>query len=162
MYLDANNFCGWAMSQPLSTHDFQCFYSDEIKTLNVSSLQDDGDIGFIIEVDLKYPFELHDTHNDYPLAPKSFQIQSEMLSSYQKELLKRLGIEEGSAIKLVPNLFNKEKYVVHFRNLKLYLSLGMKLTKIHQTVSFKRAPCLKGYIDFNTRMQKGAKNEFEN
>ncbi|XP_061187991.1 uncharacterized protein LOC133196056 [Saccostrea echinata] len=151
MYLDANNLYGWAMSQPLPTHDFCWLTSDEIE----------GDTGYIFEVDLKYPSELHDCHSDYPLAPESFKIKPEMLSPYQKDLLTRLGMKDGSATKLVPNLFDKEKYVVHYRNLQLYLALGMRLTKVHRVLSFKQSPWLKTYIDFNTTMRKGAKNEFE-
>lgn len=78
---------------------------------------------------MEYPKELHDDHNDYPLAPESFKIEQDMLSPYQKELLTRLGMKEGYYTKLMPNLFDKEKYVLHYRNLQLYLSLGMKLPK---------------------------------
>lgn len=161
MYLDANNLYGWAMCQPLPTHDFDWLSSDCIKSLRVNSIPFEGDTGYIFEVDMEYPKELHDDHNDYPLAPESFKIEQDMLSPYQKELLTRLGMKEGYYTKLVPNLFDKEKYVLHYRNLQLYLSLGMKLTKVHRVLSFKQSPWLKAYIDFNTTMRKTAKNEFE-
>lgn len=104
---------------------------------------------------------LHDNHSDYPLAPESFKIEPEMLSSYQKELLTKLGMKEGSSLKLVLNLFDKKNYVIHYRNLQLYLALGMKLTKIHRVLSFKQSPWLKAYIDFNTSKRKVANNEFQ-
>lgn len=161
MYLDANNLYGWAMCQPLPTHAFDWLSSDCMKSLQVNSIPFEGDTGYIFEVDMEYPKELHDGHNDYPLAPESFKIEQDMLSPYQKELLTRLGMKEGYYTKLMPNLFDKEKYVLHYRNLQLYLSLGMKLTKVHRVLSFKQSPWLKAYIDFNTTMRKTAKNEFE-
>jgi hypothetical protein len=161
MYLDANNLYGWAMSQPLPTHDFCWLTPEEKENLDVNAISQDGDTGYVFEVDLNYPMTLHDSHSDYPLAPESFKIEPEMLSNYQKELLTKLGMKEGSSIKLVPNLFDKENYVVHYRNLQLYLALGMRLTKIHRVLSFKQSPWLKAYIDFNTSMRKEATNDFE-
>src|SRR5690606_27081334 len=65
------------------------------------------------------------------------------------------------AEKLIPNLHDKKKYVVHYRNLKLYLELGLKIEKIHRVLSFSQKPWLKQYIDFNTNKRKEAKEDFE-
>ena len=83
--------------------------------------------GYILEVELKYPSELHNLHNDYPLAPEKLEISLNMLPKYCPDFADKYGIKIGGVNKLVPNLRNKEKYVVHYRNLQLYLSLGMKL-----------------------------------
>lgn len=93
------------MCQPLPTHDFCWLSAEERETIDVNEISHNGDTGYVFEVDLNYPVTLHDSHSDYPLAPESFKIEPEMLSSYQKELLTKLGMKEGSSTKLVPNLF---------------------------------------------------------
>ncbi|KAK3103084.1 hypothetical protein FSP39_016343 [Pinctada imbricata] len=158
LYLDANNLYGWGMSQFLPTHGFEWVDPHRV---DVTSIPEEGDTGYILEVDLEYPSELHDSHSDYPLAPESFQIKPEMLSKYQADLLEKLGMKPGSATKLVPNLHDKKNYVVHYRNLQLYLSLGMKVSKVHRAIKFHQSQWLKPYIAFNTNMRKRATNKFE-
>ncbi|CAG2208280.1 unnamed protein product [Mytilus edulis] len=161
MYLDANNLYGWAMSQALPVEGFRWLNDSEIENLNISDVVDDSKHGFILEVDLEYPRELHDDHNEYPLAPEKLKVTNDMLSPYAEKLLDDLNLKGTSTEKLIPNLHPKQKYVVHYRNLKLYLSLGMKLTKIHRVMTFEQRPWLKTYIDFNTEKRKLATNEFE-
>ncbi|XP_041361144.1 uncharacterized protein LOC121377277 [Gigantopelta aegis] len=157
-YLDANNLYGWAMSQALPVSGFK--WLDDLQ-VNVTEVPDDATKGYILEVDLDYPQELHDLHNEYPLAPEKLTVTEDMLSPYASHLLKELDMSGVSTEKLIPNLKRKEKYVVHYRNLKLYLSLGMKLTKIHRVLAFEQSPWLKAYIDFNTDRRKRAQNYFE-
>ena len=161
IYLDANNLYGWAMSQPLPTHGFRWLTDEEIRTLDVTSIPENDKDGYIFSVDLHYPQHLHDLHNDYPLAPESFTITPDMLSSYQKELLNEMDMTATQCQKLVPNLYDKSDYVLHHRNLQLYLSLGMEVTKVHRVLSFKQSPWLQPYIAFNTDQRKLARNEFE-
>ena len=108
----------------------------------------------------EYPHELHDLHKDYPLAPERLQIEENLLSDYQRHLLQDEGFSKPPP-KLVPNLRNKMNYVIHYRNLKLYLELGLRLTNVHRVLSFDQSPWLKNYINFNTRQRTAAKNDFE-
>ena len=113
------------------------------------------------EVDLKYPNELHELHNDYPLDPKNLAISGDMLSNYCKKIDDKYEIKVGDVKKIIPNLGSKTSYVVHYRNLQLYLSLGMKLTKIHRLLKYKQSDWMKKYIDFNTEERMNVDNDFE-
>ena len=84
-----------------------------------------------------------------------------MLSNYYKKIVNKYGIKVGDAKKLIPNLGSKVNYVLHYRNLQLHLSLGMKLTKIHTILRLNQFNCMKGYIDFNTEKGTNAANSFE-
>ena len=95
------------------------------------------------------------------MAPEKLIVKDELLSSYCKQLKQRFNLSSDKTTKLIPTLFNKEKYVLHARNLKLYLSLGMKVTKIHRVLEFKESPWLAEYIAFNTQKRSQAKNAFE-
>ena len=101
-----------------------------VEEFDVMSVSEKGLIGYFLEVDLEYPDELHELHNDYPLAPEKLAVSSDMLSKYCKKIADKYEIKVGDVKKLISNLGNKTNYVVHYRNLQLYLSLEMKLTKI--------------------------------
>ena len=132
-YLDANNLYGWAMMKPLPVGDF--------KWMDEKELEHCKDFPCILEVDLEYPRDLHDLHNDYPLAPERLKI--------------------GGVEKLIPNLWDKEKYIVHHENLKLYLELGLKVKKIHRGIKFREEPWMRSYIELNTDLRTKGKNDFE-
>ena len=160
-YLDCTNLYGYSMGKPLPQSNFHWATQHEIDTFKLDEISEDSETGYILEVDLEYPNHIHDLHNDYPLAPERLTVTNDMLSPYSKEILRDLNFSLGKTPKLVPNLRDKTKYVVHFRNLKLYMRLGMKLTHIHRILIFKQSPWLKPYIDFNTDKRKQAKNDFE-
>ena len=150
------------MCRKLPYGDFKCYYGrmDENRVMKYS---DDDDIGYILEVDLDYPKELHDLHKDYPLAPEIMCINENMLSQVQKDIHKYYYGKDASdekANKLVLNVMDKKKYVLHISALKFYLQQGLSLRKVHRAMSFKQANFLKPFIEFNTEKRKNAKTVF--
>ena len=149
------------MIQYLPYRKFILLNQRSIDKLDVNSIRKYSSNGFILEVDLEYPDELHERHNDYPLAPEKLEINHDMLSKYSSNTTNKYDIKIDGVNKLVPHLGNKSKYVLHYKNLQLYLSLGMKLVSVHRVLKFKRSDWLKKYNDFKTDRRKNAVNSFE-
>jgi RNase P subunit RPR2 len=162
MYLDANNLYGFSMSEPLPVGKFKFLTEEEIVAFDIYSIGEDDEVGYILDVDLDYPDDTHDIHNDYPLAPESITVSARLHSPYAKRLLEKLGRKPyGDTTKLVPNLRRKRNYVVHYRNLQFYLKQGLVLSKIHQVLRFVQKRWLAPYIAFNTDKRKLATSTFE-
>ena len=154
-YLDANNLYGRPMSKKLPVNGFK--WIDNNETAEPSSLErsakhvineefkknyNENDIkGYILEVDVKYPKRLHELHSDLLFLSERMEV--------------------NKCKKLICNLFNKKKYVVHINALKQALNHGLKLKKIHRVIEFNQEAWLKPYIDMNTELRKAAKNDFE-
>ena len=111
-----------------------------MKNLNEEN-NEDNNKGYVLEVDVKYPKRLHKLHSDLPFLSERMEV--------------------NKCKKLVCNLFNKKKYVVHINSLKQVLNHGLKLKKIHRIIEFNQETWLKSYIDMNTELRKLAKNDFE-
>ena len=161
MYLDPNNLYGWSRSQYLPTDGFKWLTEKEINKIDLAKYKEDSKKGVILEVDLEYPQELHDLHNDYPLAPEKMKVKKEILSPYCESIRGKFNISIGLVYKLIPTLNKKEKYVLHYRNLQLYTDLGLKVQKVHRVLEFNQSPWLRQYIDINTQKRTQAKNSFE-
>ena len=146
-YLDANNLYGWAMSQQLPTHGFSWMKNiTKEKVMDIldkanHSMSNRGRKGYIFEVDLEYPKKLWKSHNDYPLAPEKMIVN---------------GVE-----KLICHFKPRKNYVVHYRNLRQYLEMGMKITAVHRGISFYQSSWMEPYIRKNTELRKKASNSFE-
>ena len=145
------------MSQCLPYGGIKLLSQEEIKNFDVDSISGNTSDGYILEVHLEYPVELYKLYDDYPLAPENLEISNDMLPPTAD----KYGIKAGGVKKLIPNLGHKSKYGVHYRNFHLYLSLGMKLTKVHRILKFKQFDWMKIYIDFNTEKRKKAVHSFE-
>ena len=160
MYLDANNLYGWAMSKPLPKRDFKwkrVMPTEE----DIIKKKENAKNGWILEVDLEYPAELHEQHNSYPLAPEKKVVKKECVSDYQKRLMKDLELKPPDSKKLLLTLEDKSNYVVHYRNLQFYLKQGMKLKRVHRVLEFEQECWMEPYIWMNTEFRKNAKSNFE-
>ena len=143
-YLDANNLYGWAMSKKLPVNGFKWLDSDKINEINedfIKNYNEDNNKGYILEVDVKYPKRLQKLHSDLPFLSEQMEV--------------------NKCKKLICNLFNKKKNMVHINSLKQALNHGLKLKKIHRVIEFNQKEWLKLYIDMNTELRKLAENDFE-
>ena len=156
-----NNLYGWAMGcNYLPYGGFKCLSNDEIDNFDIFSIKEDSKIGYISEADLEYCKELHDIHNGYPLRPEHISINYDMLSDYCKNIVDKYNIKVGGVKKLIPNLYDKNKYPIHYKNLQYSLKLGIKLIKIHRILSFKQKNWLRVFTDFNTKKRQESNDEF--
>ena len=141
-YLDPNNLYGWAMSQILPVNNFK--WVEDMPRINeefIKNYNENTSKGYILEVDVKYPKKLYDLYSDLPFLPK------------------RIKIDKFK--KLVCDLHNKKKYVVHIKSLKKALNHGLKLKRVHRIIEFNQKAWLKSYIDMNTELRKLGKDDFE-
>ena len=141
MYLDANNLNGCGMSEKLPTHGFKWLTGGEMEKI-YENRHNLNKMPCILEVDIVIPENLHDLHNDYPLCPEKVKCKN--------------GVE-----KLIPNLRDKKKYVLHYKNLIQCLDMGLKIKNIHRGIKFVESEWMKPYIDKNTNLRAKAKNNFE-
>ena len=123
------------------------------------NIKNNSSTKYVVEVDLEYPQELHDILNDYALAPGKINIPNEWLSDYCLEIANAHNITIGTVKKLVPNLMNKNNYMIRQRNLQQCLALGMKFKKIHRILKFKQIDWMRSYTDFNTNKRAKSENE---
>ena len=154
LYLDANNLYGQAMSQYFPYSGFKQLTQKEVNKLllnliGCNFIEKNSSDRYILELYPNYLNELHESHNYYPLAPERLEISRIMLLEYCSNIANKYGIKIGGVNKLVPNLGKKSKYVLHYRNLHSYLTLGMKLVSVHGILKFKQFDWLKQYIGFN-------------
>nr|CAH7714504.1 unnamed protein product [Callosobruchus chinensis]CAH7717111.1 unnamed protein product [Callosobruchus chinensis]CAH7730238.1 unnamed protein product [Callosobruchus chinensis]CAH7732126.1 unnamed protein product [Callosobruchus chinensis] len=136
---------GTALREPLPIGNFTWVENIDFYREDILKTLDDSDTGYILEVDLEYPIHLHEIHKDLPLCP---QRMKPPISTSKQE-------------KLLTTLYDKKEYIIHYRNLKQVLQLGLKISKISRILKFTQSPWLKTYIDLNTKFRTESKNDFE-
>jgi hypothetical protein len=140
VYVDANNLYGAAMMKPLPLRDFRWMRDDELEEISKKweeMITEEEGPGYILEVDLEYPSNLHLDHSSFPLAPHKRTITEKDLSPYSFKCMQEFSKKtKYKSEKLVATFEDRERYLVHGLNLKLYLQLGLRLKKIHRGITF--------------------------
>jgi hypothetical protein len=154
---------GNALAGPLPTGDFCFLNKAEVAAFDVKKMLRDPATSYILDVDLNYPKELHDAHDDYPLAPETISIPTDALSHRQRIFMRTSSTRrpKRGTKKLCTTLTNKRRYVVHAENLAFYLKMGMQLCHIHQIMTFSQSAWLAPYVHRMTELRKASKSKFE-
>jgi len=151
---DVINLYGYCMLSKVPCGNIQ--FLEYPENFDFRSVWHDDDTGYILEDDLQYPIELHDSHSDLPLAPEHLKVTPDMLSDYSNGDKNFRG-----QVAHTPNLYDKKKYVLYLKNLQLYTQLGMNVLKIHTVLAFDQKAYLAPYILFNTEKCQQARSDFE-
>ena len=155
IYLDANNLYGWSMIQHLPYKSFQ--WNNDVWTKEkILEIDDKANKGYLFEVDLSIHNDLHDFFNNYTPLPVN---KSVVIADVNDKNLPKY--KETKITKLCCDLHDRVKYRVHYRMLKLALSLGFKLEKVHRVLEFEQKPFMAEYIMLNTNKRTLAKSDFE-
>ena len=156
LYIDANNLYGHSMSQFLPYDETK--FDNTVKLEDILNNPEDSDIGYFIEVDLKYPDNIKEKTKKFPFAPMNKKIIPDNFNDYMKEIKPDTYIQSS---KLICDQSDKKNYLIHYRMLKFYIRHGMVVDKIHNIISFRQSRWLEKYINFNTQKRNKAKNDFE-
>ena len=168
-YLDANNLYGFAMGKKLPLNGYKWVDISMITEEFIKNYDEEGDTGYLLEVDVEYPKELAGAHRDLPfLAERRYKLIKKFKHEVTKEVekahkrvYKQFNITHEPENKLIATVQDKDKYVVNISTLQQALKHGLKLKKVHRAIRFYQSNWLKVYIDKNTELRKEAKNEFE-
>ena len=160
--LDANNLYGFAMQQFLPVSDFTWMERAELELQEILTIPCDSPVGCIVEVTLSYPPEIHDSHSDYPFAPEKVKMSYAQLSPLAKAICDKHRLKSSTNVeKLLATFRRKERYVLHYRLLQLYVTHGMLVEEIHAGIRFTQAPVMRSYVDLNSRKRAAATNKFD-
>lgn len=149
------------MSKKLPTKGFRWLDQKEINELDILNIDPEGDICYILEVDLNYPQHLHDSHSDFPLAVQRKTIEKEQLSSFNLKFLEKNKEKFKSSKKLCPDLHHKKNFVCSLKNLQFCMKEGLELKNIHRVMVAEQSNFMQPYIEFNSTKRQASKSKFE-
>ena len=144
------------MSQPLPFDEIK--FDNTVKLEDILITPDDKDIGYFVEVDLKYPDNIKSKSKNFPFCPENKTINPNNFSEYMNEIKPDTYIQTK---KLICDFSDKKNYLIPYRMLKFYLRHGMIVDEVHNIISFRQSRWLEKYINFNTQKRNKAKNDFE-
>ena len=156
LYFDANNLYGHSMSESLPYDEIK--FDDNVNLDDILNTPDDSDIGYLIEVDLKYPNSFKEKTKNFPFCPENKKISPDKFSDYMKEVRPDAYVQSS---KLICDQSDKKNYLTHYRMLKFYIRHGMIVDNVHSIISFKQSRWLEKYISYNTEKRNKAVNGFE-
>ena len=160
--LPFQNLYGLAQMSKLPYKDFVWLEKEEFATVDWKRVDTENKFGYFLEVDLDYPSKLHQSHSNFPLAPENVEISFDDLSHASKTVFTQLeNKDKYTDIKLVSTLHDRKNYVLHFKNLKLYLQLGLKLNKIHKVLQFRQKRFVAPFIEKCTVARQMSATKFE-
>ena len=157
IYIDCTYLYGYSMSQSLPYDDIE-FETENVGLEEILNTPDDSDIGYFLEVDLEYPYNIRDKTRHFPFAPENKSISKDDFGPYMKSVMPKNYV---SFKKLFCDWIDKKNYLIHYRMLKFYVRHGMKIKDVHNVISFKQSKWLEKYIDFKTQKRNQAVNDFE-
>ena len=170
-YIDENNLYGSSLCRPLPHSEFSWVADSELENFSKSEeilkLEDEADYGYIFEVDLEYPRELHASTADFPLAPESDFVEEDMFSPFMKNFYDDLCTARGCDKrykpyrKLLLSQYDKQYYVCHYSILKFYLLMGMRVVRVRSAIRFRQKRFVEPYIKYNSEKRALARNAFE-
>ena len=156
LYIDANNLYGHSRSEYLPYDEIKI--DQNVKLEDILNTSDESDIGYFVDVDLKYPDNIKEKTKYFPFAPVNRKINTDNFNEYMKEIKPDTYTQTK---KLICDWSNKKNYLIHYRMLKFYVRHGMIVDKVHEIISFKQSRWLESYINFDTQKRNQAVNDFE-
>ena len=161
-YMDATNLYGHSMSQFLPYDEIEMWHGHPDKYWKwldeILNTPDDSEIGYFLEVDLKYPDSIKEKTKCFSFCPENKKINPKKYNEYIKSIKTE---NYTKSRKLICDSTDKKKYLIHYGMLKFYVRHGIIVEKIHEIISFKQSRWLEGYISFNTQKRNKAKNDLE-